>query len=292
MGLLFLRYNDALDVNPPAGDNYLTTNGSNWLWAVTAIFLFTFLVVFAHSFVARAGERFFHYLFAVGNLVGAIAYYAMASDLAWSVIRQSNSLDRGLTRQIFFAKYIFWVVSFPVTVLALGVLSGVSWATILYQIALSWIWVVGYQVAAYTSTNYKWGFFALATVAWLVLAIATLHWNRQSANRVGSGRDYTLLAGWVNLLWLLYPIAWGLSDGGNRIGVVGGFVFFGILDILMVPVLTYATIFLSRKWDYHSLNIAFTQYGRVATAPGTYPEKAPTATPATAQPAQPDQPAV
>jgi len=37
------RDNDALNVNPPAGDNYLTTNGSNWLWAVTAIYALTFV---------------------------------------------------------------------------------------------------------------------------------------------------------------------------------------------------------------------------------------------------------
>jgi bacteriorhodopsin len=83
-----------------------------------------------------------------------------------------------------------------------------------------------------------------------------------------------MLAGWLNLLWLMYPIAFGLSDGGNRIGVVGGFVFFGVLDLLMIPVLAAAVLMLSRRWDYSRLNIAFTQYGRVARSEGTYPEKA------------------
>ena len=61
----------------------------------------------------------------------------------------------------------------------------------------------------------------------------------------------------------------------NRIGVVGGFVFFGVLDVLMIPVLAAAFIVLSRNWDYSKLNIAFTQYGRVARSEGTFPEKAP-----------------
>lgn len=38
--ILFSR-NDALNANPPAGDQYLTTNGSNWLYTVTAIYGFT-----------------------------------------------------------------------------------------------------------------------------------------------------------------------------------------------------------------------------------------------------------
>lgn len=45
MGLLVLRENDALKINPPAGDNFLTVNGSNWLWTVTAIYIFTFVSV-------------------------------------------------------------------------------------------------------------------------------------------------------------------------------------------------------------------------------------------------------
>ena len=38
MVLLALRDNDALKVNPPQGDQYLYEGGSNWLWAVSAIF--------------------------------------------------------------------------------------------------------------------------------------------------------------------------------------------------------------------------------------------------------------
>lgn len=282
MAVLTVRANDALNINPPAGDQYYTVNGSNWSWTVTAVYAITFVIIYALTFKARAGEKFFHHLFSVANLVGAITYFALASDLGFSVIEQANNLQYGLTRQIFFAKYINWVVEFPVVILALGILSGVSWTTVFYNIALSWTWIISYLVGAYTTTNYKWGFFTFGTIAWIALAISTLSTGLSSARRVDIRRDYILLAGWVNLLWLLYPIAWGLTDGGNKIGVTPGFVFFGVLDILLIPVLTYATIILSRKWDYNRLNIAFTQYGRVATAPGTYPEKA---APAAATPA-------
>ena len=184
----------------------------------------------------------------------------------------ANVLEYGLTRQIFFAKYINWVVAFPAVVVALGLLSGVAWAAIVYNVALSWVWVVSYLVSAFTATNYKWGFFAFGTVAWALLAVSTLLDGRRGAQRVEVARDHTLLAGLANLLWLLYPIAFGLSDGGNRIGVTAGFVFFGVLDVLLGPLLAFAFIVLSRNWDYGRLNIAFTQYGRVRQA-GTFPEK-------------------
>lgn len=38
--IIYLR-NDALENNPPAGDQFLTVNGSNWLYTVTAIYGFS-----------------------------------------------------------------------------------------------------------------------------------------------------------------------------------------------------------------------------------------------------------
>ncbi len=283
MPAIYVRDNDALHINPPEGDQYLSVNGSNWLWAVTAIYVVSFLAFVGLSFFARAGERIFHYIYAIALLVGSVTYYAMASDLGFSVIATSTQLANGLTRQIFFAKYINWVVAFPSASLALGLLAGLSWATIVYQFFLAWFWILTYLSAAYTTTSYKWGFFAFGTVAWICLATSSLVLDgHKSAVRVGVARDHTILAGWLNLLWLLYPIAFGLSDGGNRIGETAGFIFFGILDVLMVPVLAFATLSLSRNWDYSRLNLAFTQYGRVPVASGTFPEKegAPVAAPA------------
>lgn len=47
MPVIFDR-NDALDVNPQLGDARLSDAGSNWLWAVTAIFLVSFVRTWSH----------------------------------------------------------------------------------------------------------------------------------------------------------------------------------------------------------------------------------------------------
>ncbi|KAI1825087.1 heat shock protein 30 [Xylaria intraflava] len=272
MPAILPRENAALQINPPAGNDALSVHGSDWLWAVTAIYVVSFLGMFGLSFVARSGERIFHYLFTVALLVGSIVYFSEASDLGFILINQANSSPHfALTRQIFWPKFIHWVVSFPSIIIALGLLSGVSWATIVCNIFMSWIWVISYLVSSFTTSNYKWGFYAFGTIAWLLLAMSTLAASA-SAKRVGVSGHHTVLAGWVNFLWLLYPIAFGLSDGGNRIGVTPGFIFFGVLDVLLVPVVSMAFIFLSRRWDYNQLNIAFTRYGRVQDG-GHFPEK-------------------
>ncbi|KAH6848337.1 hypothetical protein B0I37DRAFT_377310 [Chaetomium sp. MPI-CAGE-AT-0009] len=207
----------------------------------------------------------------------------MASDLAWDPVRQANQLGRsGAIRQIFWAKYVFWVIAFPIILITLGILSGVAWATIVYNVALSWVWIISYLVAAYTPSNYKWGFFAFGLLAHLFLLFSTLRYGIPSSTRLGVRRDYLALAGYVNFLWLLYPLAWGLTDGGNYLGVTPSFIWFGLLDLFLVLGVGFAVVFLSRRWDYGRLNIAFTQYGRVPAQAGTFPEKESHAPPAAA----------
>ena len=101
------------------------------------------LAVVGLGYIAKSGEKIFHYLFSIALLVGSISYFTMASDLGWTVVGAANNVDNyDQARQIFFVKYINWVVSFPVVSIVLGLVSGVSWATIFYWVALSWTWYV------------------------------------------------------------------------------------------------------------------------------------------------------
>jgi bacteriorhodopsin len=173
-------------------------------------------------------------------------------------------------------------------IIALGLISGVSWATIAFNVALSWTWVSAWLAGAMTGTNYKWGFFAYGTVAYFLLAASLLTTGLTTAKRLEIQRHYVALSGWAVFLWLLYPIAYGLDDGGNKITVTDGFVFFGILDVLLVPVLAFGIIVLSSGWDYRKLNLYFTQYGRVAQGADLpeHEKAAPAAAPAVVTPEQ------
>jgi bacteriorhodopsin len=88
------------------GDHHFTTHGSDWLWAVTALYLLFLLLVVGHAYFAHYGEKIFHYLFTISLFVGTVAYFTMASDLGSTPIETSTG-DSG-TRQIFYAKYINW----------------------------------------------------------------------------------------------------------------------------------------------------------------------------------------
>ena len=66
--------------------------------------------------------------------------------------------------------------------------------------------------------------------------MSTLNESRESAQVLGISGDYVILAGWVNFLWILYPIAFGLGDVSGVLGVNGSSIFFGVLDVLLLPV--------------------------------------------------------
>jgi len=267
---LLQRSNDALKINPPIGDISLTTGGSDWLWAVTALYLFLFLIVVGLTYFAKNGEKILHYLFTISLFVGGIAYFTMASDLGSTPI--VTSTNEAGTRQIFYVRYINWFIGWTPLITALGLISGVSWSTIVYNVVLSWIWVASWLSGALVATHYKWGFFAFGTFAYFLLSASLLYTGSITAKRVGILKQYWLVSGWLVFVWMLYPIAWGVDDGGNKIGVTQGFIFFGVLDVLTAPILALAILFLSMKWDYRSLNLYFTQYGRIAQS-GEFSDK-------------------
>lgn len=291
--------NDALGVNPPNANRHLTTHGSDWLWAVTAVFGITFLSFLAwtlmrykaktthstkSSSTAHDGpvdlpsnghgngtthvapllyrERILHYLWTLAAFIGFISYFTMASDLGNTPIRQylNNGGNGAQTRSIFYVRYIYYFTAWPLIVTANLLLAGVSWATIFFAIALQEIWVVSWLSGALVTTRYRCGYFAFGIFAYFVLAYLLLSWARSHAQRVGSGKSYTLLAATLVTLWLAYPIAWGLSEGGNRLSVTGEMVFYGILDLIAIPV--YGSLFLAMSNKFPLSLFHFTQAGR------------------------------
>ncbi|RDW59462.1 Heat shock protein 30 [Coleophoma cylindrospora] len=275
---ILARSNDALKINPPPTTvQHLTRGGSDWLWAVTALDLFCLLAVVGLAYVAPKGEKIFHYLFIVTLLVGTISYYTAASDLGSLAINVADAvISHPGPRQVFYSRYINWFVGWTPMVIAVGLLSGVSWATILYNIVLTWIWIASWLAGALVASTYKWGFFAFGLFSELLLITSLLHTGTITAKRVGIVKHHSMIVGWLSFIWLIYPIAYGVDDGGNIIRVTSGWIFFGVLDILSTLLPTFAILILSRKWDYRALNLYFTQYGRVAQA-GEFPEKSTTA---------------
>ena len=59
---------------------------------------------------------------------------------------------------------------------------------------------------------------------------------------------------YISFIWLLYPICWGLSEGGNKITPTSEMVFYGILDIMSAPVFLLGFIVYLTQFDDQQLS--------------------------------------
>lgn len=118
--------------------------------------------------------------------------------------------------------------------LTLFLTAGLPWPTILFSILLQMVAVVCLLIGALVRTSYKWGYFAFACAAILGVLYHVLLTGRKHAGPLGAdiSKTYMTGAGIITLTWLLYPICWGLSEGGNVISPDSEGIFYGILDIL------------------------------------------------------------
>ncbi|WWC99818.1 hypothetical protein V866_006726 [Kwoniella sp. B9012] len=246
--------NHALDTNPPSGSvQHITVRGSDWLWAVFAIMMVSDIVVFFWQFSLPRGQRVFHQLCLFILSTAAIAYFSMASDLGYAS----------------YVRYIDWVITTPSLLLTLVLASGLPLSDIIALCYFDLVMIVTGLVGALVATSYKWGFYTFGCAAlfyiWWVLAGPA----RASAGALGADYKsaFTSSAAILSFLWLLYPIAWGLADGGNVITPDSEMIFYGILDVLAKPVFTIYHLYRLSRLDLSLLQLSS---GKFSTSGGVF----------------------
>ncbi|KAF2157547.1 family A G protein-coupled receptor-like protein [Myriangium duriaei CBS 260.36] len=263
------RGNNALNVNNasvnggPATLN-ISTVGSDWYWAVCAV-----MTVATFSFIGLAltkprSHRVFHYITAGVTMVAAIAYFTMGSDLGRVPIRAEFTRGRpaGITREIFYVRYIDWVITTPLLLLDLLLTAALPLPTILFVVLVDEVMIITGLIGALVSSSYKWGYYVFGCVALFYILYQLIWEARRSAGIVGQdvGRAFFMCGTLTAFLWTLYPIAWGLSEGGNVISPNGEAFFYGVLDLLAKPVFGALLIWGHRGIDPARLGLAIQDY--------------------------------
>lgn len=122
------------------------------------------------------------------------------------------------------------------------------------------------NVLALTFTSYadmlQWGYYVFGCVAFLWVAWTVTYIARKHASALGNdiSRTYTICGVWTIFLWFLYPIAWGLSEGGNVIAPDSEAVFYGVLDIMAKPVFGALLLWGHRNIDPARLGLHIRDY--------------------------------
>ncbi|CAH0052992.1 unnamed protein product [Clonostachys solani] len=262
--------NQALDVNSvfEQADLGITIRGSDWIFTVCSIMGACCLAVIGHSFTRPAHQRLFHQLIMVALFVGCVSNFAVASNLGQVPIQvefvRGGKVVAAGTREIFYARYIDWFITTPLLLSALLLTASVSWSTLLAVILVDEAMVVCYLLGALTQTTYKWGFWTFGVAAFLYIAYSVLIVGRRGANNIGGTVRTTYNISGIVLITtlLLYPIAFGCSEGGNVIHPDSEAIFYGILDLLAKVVFPFLLLWGHRNISFESLGLNTTEAGR------------------------------
>lgn len=265
--------NDAIMVNSVVGqrpDLEITDHGSDWLFTVCAIMGASTLIFMGLAFTKPQTERLFHYITAAITCTACIAYFAMGSNLGEVPIQAefvrpySSQVFAAGTREIFYARYIDWVITTPLLLLDLMLTAGMPTSTILATMFADEVMVVTGLIGALTQTTYKWGFFTIGCVAFFFVVYEILIDGRRHAAALGGApkKAFNLGGVWLIGLWFLYPIAWGLCEGGNVIHPDSEAIFYGILDVLAKPGFGFLLILLHRNISAAELGLHIRQPGQ------------------------------
>lgn len=257
---LIARGNEAVKINAPVGlDFHITEHGSDWLWAAFCVFAATTLVTVGLSYRKHREERIFHYSTCVSLFIMSILYFTMASNLGWA---GSHAIYNHITvegqkefpgvRQVFYARYVAWFLSFPAFFLNFAGLSCLPWSTTLFTIVAQNTCVITLLVGSVVSSTYKWGYFAFCGFAYFLVCYNLLVPFRRAAAEVNSEthKHMTIIACASILLFLLYQICWALCEGANVIQPDSEAVFYGVLDICFFCIIGMYLLFATKNIDF------------------------------------------
>jgi len=117
-------------------------------------------------------------------------------------------------------------------------------------------------VGAMVRTDYKWGYYGFWIGCWCALGYYLLWVPQRYAAALGLDvrRAYFFTAAWIWFLWMAYPICWGISEGGNVIAPDSEFIFYGILDCMLIPVSSAFFLWSHRNIDPARLGISMRDY--------------------------------
>ncbi|KAF9698733.1 hypothetical protein EKO04_002822 [Ascochyta lentis] len=268
---LVARANNAINingntVNGVTADIAITTHGSDLYFAICSAMGFAGFTFIALAFRKKRRDRLFHYITAAVVFVACIAYFTMGSNLGFVPIAvefpRNNPVVRGNLREIFYVRYIDWFITTPLLLLDLLLTAGMPWPTILWIILVDEIMIVTGLIGALVVSRYKFAYFTIGCVALFYIVYVLVFEARRHALRYGPevNRCFTMCGSMTTVLWILYPVAWGLCEGGNVISPDSEAIFYSVLDFIAKPIFGALLIYGHRNIDPASIGMDIMDY--------------------------------
>jgi len=233
--------------------------GATTLWVAFVIFLVSTIVLAFIAWRTPVQKRLFSILTTFITAISTIAYYAQAtgagSTFVHFALHQAHKYVPDTTehvfRQVFWAHAVDSALTFPLVLLILSFLAGISGANILVILFADLSVVLTSLFASFgTGASTKWGWFVLALVSFLVIAYQLVIPGRRAVKAKGdtaTGKLYAAIGGYTVILWLLYLVVWAVAEGTRKWSVDAEVIAYAVLDILAKPVFAFWLIFAHSK---------------------------------------------
>ncbi|KAF2837089.1 family A G protein-coupled receptor-like protein [Patellaria atrata CBS 101060] len=219
-------------------------SGKVTLWVVFVIFLISSAAFAGLSWRVPVSRRLYHTITTLITIIATLSYFALATGhgASWNKIVVTEKHEhvpdtyKTIYRQVFWARYVDWALTTPLLLLDLSLIAGLSGAYILMAIIADVIMVLTGLFAAFGTegTPQKWGWFAMALIAYLVVIWHLVVNGRASARAKGdkASKFFLSIMGFTLILWTIYPIVWGVAEGGRHASVNTEVIIYAVVDIL------------------------------------------------------------
>jgi len=227
---------------------HATDTGNRTLWVVFVVMVVASIVFTGMSWSVPISKRLFHIVTTLITIFASLSYFAMATGHGISyhkvVVRKQHDhvpdTHRNIYREVYWARYVDWSVTTPLLLLDLALLAGMAGGNILIAIIADLIMILTGLFAAFGAeeTPQKWGWYAIACIAYLVIIWQLVVNGRTNAVAKGGkvGNFFAAIGGFTLVIWTVYPIIWGIADGSRNMDVDQEIIAYAVLDLLAKPV--------------------------------------------------------
>jgi len=151
-------------------------------------------------------------------MFATMSYFAMATgdgiSYHKSVEREQHShhpdTENIVYRQVYWARYVDWALTTPLLLLDLCLVAGLNGAHITMALVADEIMILTGLFAAFGNegTPQKWGWYAMACVAYLVVIWhLAIHGRAEAMQKSGKlGGFFAAIGGFTLILWTAYPV--------------------------------------------------------------------------------------
>jgi bacteriorhodopsin len=148
----------------------------------------------------------------------SLSYFAMASGhgIGYHHVVEKEQhkhvpdTEHDIYRQVYWARYVDWSLTTPLLLLDLCLLAGMNGGSILIAVVADLIMILTGLFAAFGSegTPQKWGWYAIACIAYLVVIWQLILNGRKTVSAKGGkvANFYAAIGGFTLIIWTVYPM--------------------------------------------------------------------------------------